>query len=336
MPLYMDVHTLDGDVTVDDVAKAHMADLQIQSKYDVRYLRYWVDEDAGKIFCLVEAPVARGVEHRAPRGARTGRRRGLRGQGGVMRAHPSGHRARGRRCLSRARAVPAATASALSRADEHDMPTRLRPPPASHARRRQPGHRRPRRHPASTRTSRNAKAHGYGLFHDVDGVACIAMPGMGAMGIHFVNGGLVGDGKVRLKQPEAVVYARENGHRRLVALEYVVLRKDWERVHGADAHRPWLFGHRFDLTHAGNRYGLPAFYSLHAWIWKDNPAGRSRCGTRTCTAPVADVTTRQGRCESRDEDGCAASSRQSRTVTERFEVSETPQIAVSAALPFAE
>ena len=56
MPLYMDVHRLDGPVTADDVAKAHMADLQIQSKYDVRYLRYWVDEEAGKIFCLVEAP----------------------------------------------------------------------------------------------------------------------------------------------------------------------------------------------------------------------------------------------------------------------------------------
>jgi len=56
MPLYMDVHTLDGPVTADDVAKAHMADLQIQSKYDVRYLRYWVDEEAGKIFCLIESP----------------------------------------------------------------------------------------------------------------------------------------------------------------------------------------------------------------------------------------------------------------------------------------
>ena len=56
MPLYMDVHELDGPVTVDDVAKAHEADLQIQDQYDVKYLRYWVDEDAGKIFCLVEAP----------------------------------------------------------------------------------------------------------------------------------------------------------------------------------------------------------------------------------------------------------------------------------------
>ena len=58
MPLYMDVHTLDGPVTVDDVAKAHLADLQTQGDYDVRYLRYWVDEKAGKIFCLAEAPSA--------------------------------------------------------------------------------------------------------------------------------------------------------------------------------------------------------------------------------------------------------------------------------------
>ena len=56
MPLYMDVHELDGAVTVDDVAKAHEADLQIQDKYEVKYLRYWVDESAGRIFCLVEAP----------------------------------------------------------------------------------------------------------------------------------------------------------------------------------------------------------------------------------------------------------------------------------------
>ena len=84
MPLYMDVHTLDGEVTVDDVAKAHMADLQIQSKYDVRYLRYWVDEKAGKIFCLVESPSPDASTDRAPRGARTRRRRGLRSPGGIM------------------------------------------------------------------------------------------------------------------------------------------------------------------------------------------------------------------------------------------------------------
>jgi hypothetical protein len=58
MPLFMDVHELDGPVAVDDVAKAHLADLQTQGSYDVRYLRYWVDEPGGTIFCLVEAPSA--------------------------------------------------------------------------------------------------------------------------------------------------------------------------------------------------------------------------------------------------------------------------------------
>jgi hypothetical protein len=59
MPLFMDVHTIDGGVSVDDVTKAHLADLQTQGRYDVSYLRYWVDETKGKIFCLVDAPDAR-------------------------------------------------------------------------------------------------------------------------------------------------------------------------------------------------------------------------------------------------------------------------------------
>lgn len=58
MPLFMDVHDVEGGVGLSDVAKAHMADLQTQSKYDVEYLRYWVDEANGRIFCLVEAPSA--------------------------------------------------------------------------------------------------------------------------------------------------------------------------------------------------------------------------------------------------------------------------------------
>ena len=56
MPLYLDVHTMGGGVSVKDVADAHMKDLQEQDKHGVKYLRYWVDEKAGKIFCLVEAP----------------------------------------------------------------------------------------------------------------------------------------------------------------------------------------------------------------------------------------------------------------------------------------
>jgi hypothetical protein len=57
MSLFMDVHHLD-DVTLEAVAGAHRADLATQGRYDVEYLRYWVDEDHGKVFCLVEAPSA--------------------------------------------------------------------------------------------------------------------------------------------------------------------------------------------------------------------------------------------------------------------------------------
>jgi hypothetical protein len=58
MPLYMDVHDLGDAVGIEDVAKAHMADLAEQEKHGVDYQRYWVDEAQGKIFCLVEAPSA--------------------------------------------------------------------------------------------------------------------------------------------------------------------------------------------------------------------------------------------------------------------------------------
>jgi Nickel responsive protein SCO4226-like len=70
MPLYMDVHTIDGGVSADDVAKAHIADLQTQGKHEVRYLRYWVNEPHGKVFCLVEAPSAAAAEdvHREAHG----------------------------------------------------------------------------------------------------------------------------------------------------------------------------------------------------------------------------------------------------------------------------
>jgi hypothetical protein len=58
MPLYMDVHSMEGGVSAKDVADAHMKDLETQGQYGVNYKSYWVDEKAGKIFCLVEAPDA--------------------------------------------------------------------------------------------------------------------------------------------------------------------------------------------------------------------------------------------------------------------------------------
>lgn len=58
MPLFMDVHHMEGGVSASDVAGAHQKDLETQDAHGVDYKRYWVDEKAGKIFCLVEAPDA--------------------------------------------------------------------------------------------------------------------------------------------------------------------------------------------------------------------------------------------------------------------------------------
>jgi hypothetical protein len=56
MPLYMDVHNMDGEVTCDAVRQAHEKDLEVQGDHGVNYKSYWVAEEVGKIFCLVEAP----------------------------------------------------------------------------------------------------------------------------------------------------------------------------------------------------------------------------------------------------------------------------------------
>jgi hypothetical protein len=111
----------------------------------------------------------------------------------------------------------------------------------------------------------------YDLLVDANKIACIDLPGSGAMGIHFVNGDLVGDPAVIAGKPEALVYApQKNGRIKLGALEYVVIKNAWDETHSSP---PSLFGHTFNLTLSPNRYGLPAFYSLHAWVWKQNPLG---------------------------------------------------------------
>lgn len=115
-----------------------------------------------------------------------------------------------------------------------------------------------------------AKAAGYGLLKDAKGVECIADK-MGGMGVHYVNGKLVGDSTVVASKPEALVYAPDTkGKLHLVAAEYVVFAKAWNTKHKAP---PSLYGHKFALIPAGNRYGLPAFYELHAWMWKHNSMG---------------------------------------------------------------
>jgi hypothetical protein len=117
-----------------------------------------------------------------------------------------------------------------------------------------------------------ALANGYVPFVDINGVSCIAEPGMGGMGVHFVNPALIQDPAIDPRQPEALVYAPgPDGTLRLAALEYLVDKVAWRSTRST---LPFLFpGHPFDETDAPNRYGLAAFYSQHVWAWKRNPAG---------------------------------------------------------------
>jgi hypothetical protein len=117
-----------------------------------------------------------------------------------------------------------------------------------------------------------AEAGGYGRFADAAGIACIESPGVGGMGVHYVNGGLVGDAVLDATRPEALVYEpKPGGGLRLVALEYIVFRDVWEAA--GHLSRPSLFGRQFDFTDSPNRYGIPPFYALHAWLWKPNSSG---------------------------------------------------------------
>ena len=117
-----------------------------------------------------------------------------------------------------------------------------------------------------------AKSAGYELLRDAKGISCIDHPPDGAMGIHYVKGSLVGDGALNVSTPEALVYEpRKSGRMRLVAIEYVVFQAAWDETH---AKPPSLYGRDFELVGASNRYGLPAFYELHVWLFKNNPTGR--------------------------------------------------------------
>ena len=56
MPLFMDIHKHVPGLTAEAVAGAHAKDLEVQKKHGVQYLKYWFDESAGKVFCLIDAP----------------------------------------------------------------------------------------------------------------------------------------------------------------------------------------------------------------------------------------------------------------------------------------
>jgi hypothetical protein len=115
------------------------------------------------------------------------------------------------------------------------------------------------------KTVGEAEAAGYGLFH-----GCVSGPQEGAMGIHFVNGDLVGDGALDPMHPEALLYEVKNGQMQLAGVEYVVIADAW---HANNEAPPVLMGQLFQYVGSPNRYGIPAFYELHVWAWNSNPRG---------------------------------------------------------------
>jgi len=100
---------------------------------------------------------------------------------------------------------------------------------------------------------------------------CVSGSHEGLMGVHFVNFPLVGDPELDPTRPELLVYEpMPNGRLRLVAVDYLVLSDTW---HANNPAPPELMGQLFHLFENPNRFGLPAFYTLHVWAWKENPQG---------------------------------------------------------------
>jgi hypothetical protein len=100
---------------------------------------------------------------------------------------------------------------------------------------------------------------------------CVSGPDFGAMGMHFVNFPLVFDGEIDATTPEIVIYEPlPNGRLKLIGADYLVLKDAWDATHDGP---PQLMGQLFHLFEAPNRFGLPDFYTLHVWAWKESPTG---------------------------------------------------------------
>jgi hypothetical protein len=112
-----------------------------------------------------------------------------------------------------------------------------------------------------------AEGDGYQLLF-----GCVSGDSAGAMGVHYVNMDLVTKGEVQLDHPQIVIYEpTSDGRVRLTGADYLILAEGWDKKHPNDP--PQLMGQLFHLFDAPNRFGLPAFYTLHVWAWKDNPNG---------------------------------------------------------------
>jgi hypothetical protein len=112
----------------------------------------------------------------------------------------------------------------------------------------------------------NAGPAGYG-----PAFGCVSGPDHGAMGIHYVNGPLVGDGELDDTRPEALIYEPVGNKRRLVGVEFIVDAATWLKNHNNTP--PVLDGQAFQFVAAPNRFNLDSFFELHVWAWRDNPQG---------------------------------------------------------------
>jgi hypothetical protein len=111
-----------------------------------------------------------------------------------------------------------------------------------------------------------AEAEGYALQF-----GCVSGPDSGAMGLHYVNGDLVNRGVLDPTRPQIVIYEpTPNGGLRLIGADFLLLADAWDKKKQG---QPELMGQLFHYWESPNRFGLPAFYTLHVWAWKDNPNG---------------------------------------------------------------
>ena len=91
------------------------------------------------------------------------------------------------------------------------------------------------------------------------------------MGLHYVNMPLVLDGELDPARPEIVIYEPQpNGRPKLIGADFLVLADAWNATHQGP---PQLMGQLFHLFESPNRFGLPAFYTLHVWAWKESASG---------------------------------------------------------------
>ncbi len=112
----------------------------------------------------------------------------------------------------------------------------------------------------------SATAAGYGPF-----LGCVAGTDHGAMGVHYVNGTLLGNLTLDPAQPEALIYEPTNGKMMLVGVEFILDAASWLAANNNTP--PVLEGQVFNFVAAPNRFNIPSFFELHVWAWRENPQG---------------------------------------------------------------